>query len=140
MAKTATTSTGTKFQVYLDGDKFWELLENGKDTDDLYPDHFKTEIIDVQYSKYMESIIMPGEKYALLEGNGYDYAVTSLGRVVNCLYDTQVAVYITTIDAKIVVREEKLKMSKVFMDNGWDFNMDTIKKNYAKYKWKLRNS
>ena len=129
-----------KFQVYLDGDKFWELLENGQDTDSLYPDHFKTEITDSQYHEYMKSILVSGEEYVLLEGDGYDYAITSLGRVINCSYKTQVAIYTSSIDAKIVVRTNKLKMSKVFEQYGWEFNIDTIKKNYAKYKWKLRNN
>ncbi len=134
MARQANTSS--KFQVYLDGEKFWELLENGKDTDDLYPDHFKTEIVDVQYHNHMKSVLMPGEEYILLPDEAYDYAITSYGRIINCLYGTQVYIYLNKEDAKVIARTYKRKMSEIFKEQGWKFDIREVMNNYEKYNWK----
>ena len=132
--------TSSKFQVYLDGDKFWELLENGRDTDLLYPDHFKTEIVDEQYHEYMRGKLLEGEEYVLLDDVAYDYAITSFGRIFNCIYDTQVKVYFSKEDALMIIRTYKTKMSKEFEKYGWDFDLETIRARYKKYKWGTRRT
>jgi len=136
MSRAANTSK--KFQIYLNGDKFWELMENGKNLDELYPDHFKTEIVDIQYHNYMESILMPGEEYVLLPDDAYDYAMTSFGRIINCIFGTQVYIYISNQDAKVIARTYKGKMSKLFEQQGWKFDIKEIMNNYDKYNWKRK--
>lgn len=138
MARTANTST--KFQVYLDGERFWELLENGKDTDDLYPDHFKTELVDLQYHEFMKDKLLEGEEYVLLDGDAYDYAITSFGRIFNCIYGTQVKVYFGKEDVLMIVRTTKNKMSKEFAKYGWEFDLETIRARYKKHKWGTRRT
>jgi hypothetical protein len=128
-----------KFYVYLDSQKYWECLETGRSIDDLYPDHFKTEIVDIQYDNYLKSILLPGEEYVLLDDLSYDYAVTSFGRVINCHSKKTVSVYISGEDAKTSIRNQKMKLSELFKNNGWKFDVNIIKKHYVKNKWNSRS-
>jgi len=133
-------NTSSKFQVYLDGERFWELIENGKDVDDLYPDHFKTELVDVQYHEFMKDKLLPGEEYVLLDDIAYDYAITSFGRIFNCIYGTQVKVYFAKDDVLLIIRTYKSKMSKEFAKHGWEFDLEKLKKLYKKHKWLTRKT
>ena len=130
----------SKFQIYLDGERFWELLENGKNIDDLYPDHFKEEITDKQHHDFMSKQLLPGEKYVLLDDIAYDYAVTSFGRIFNCIYGTQVKVYFAKDDVGIIIRTYKDKLSRVFAKYGWEFDLETLRKLYKKHKWNTRRT
>lgn len=132
--------TSQKFQIYLDGNRFWELLENGKDIDDLYPDHFKPEITDKQHHDFMATKLLPGEEYVLLDDICYDYALTSFGRIFNCIYGTQVKVYFAKDDAGVIIRTYKDKMSKMFTKQGWEFDLDKVKRLYKKHKWTTRKT
>jgi hypothetical protein len=128
-------NTSSKFQIYLDGDKFWELLENGKDTNELYPDHFKSEITDKQHHAFMVPKLLPGEEYVLLDNIAYDYALTSFGRIFNCIYGTQVKTYFLKDDVMVSIRTYKSKMSKMFAQYDWEFDYKKLKTLYKKNKW-----
>ena len=130
-----------KFQIYLDGNRFWELMENGKDIDDLYPDHFKPEITDKQHHAFMATKLLSGEEYVLLDDIAYDYALTSYGRIFNCIYGTQVKVYFAKGDVGVIIRTYKDKMSKMFAKHGWEFDYEKLRTLYKKNKWtSLRNN
>lgn len=128
----------SKFHIYLDSDTFWEYLENGRDVDDLYPEHFKTEITDAKYHDVMKSLIDEDEKYILLDEECDGYAITSKGKAYNCSLGNQIHVYISKHDLQIIIRKVKLNMSEVFAEQGWDFDLKKIKKQYEQNKWKQR--
>lgn len=130
----------SKFQIYLDGEKYWELLENGQDTDLIYPDHFKEEITDKHHHAFMATKLLPGEEYVLLDDIAYDYAVTSYGRIFNCIYGTQVKVYFAKDDVGIIIRTYKDKLSRVFAKYGWEFDLEHLRKLYKKHKWDTRRT
>jgi hypothetical protein len=128
------------FCTYLDGDKAWLLIEQkimGHDVnlDDLYPEHFLTEITSVQNEEKIQSMLMSGEKYHLFEGDCDNYAITSLGRIFNAKYGTQNKIYIAKNRITTNVRTTKIYFAAEFMKMGWSFNIDTIKRDYDKYKW-----
>ena len=123
------------FFVYLDGEKYWEYLETGKDPDELYPEHFRVEVIIEKYNDYMNTIILPGEKYYLLEETGYDYAITSFGRVFNCKKQVQVRTYFAKYEVVLFVRDTKIVAKKVFEKNKWSYNYDKIYNDFLSNKW-----
>jgi len=128
----------TKFHFYVDSEAAWECIENGKAISSLYPDYFKPEIQDTKYHNHMKSILLPGEKYILLDDKMYDYAVTSYGRVINCIHGTQVFVYFRKENVMITMRSTKQDMQSIFKKQKWNFNVEEIINNYNKYKWKKK--
>ena len=125
-------NTSNKFYFYFDPQKYWEYLETGKDVDELYPDHFKTDIVNVEYNKYMEQKLLPGEQYVLLDGMQHDYAITSFGRSFNCLYNTEIITFIGKKDATLILRDKKIKLSKFFEEQGWEFDLNLVLKHVKK--------
>lgn len=123
------------FFVYLDGEKYWEYLETGKDPDELYPEHFRVEVIIKQYSDYLDSVILPGEQYQLLEQTGYDYALTSYGRVFNCKKQVQIRTYFAKNDVVLFIRDVKVVAKRIFKNNNWPFDYDKIYNDFATNKW-----
>jgi hypothetical protein len=65
----------------------------------------------------------------------FDYALTSFGRVVNCIYGTQYFVYFRKDNIMITIRNSRLALKTVFDEQGWDFNVTKLLDNYTKYKW-----
>lgn len=126
----------SKFYFYVDPKAAWECIESGKDVSTLYPEYFNEEITGAKHNAYMESILMPNEQYVLLEGTMFDYALTSFGRVVNCIYGTQYFVYFRKDNIMITMRNSRLALKQVFNEQGWKFNVNELLDNYTKYKWK----
>jgi hypothetical protein len=126
----------SKFYFYVDPKAAWECIENGKDVSTLYPDYFNEEITGAKHSAHMESILMLNEQYMLLEGTMYDYALTSLGRVINCIYGTQCYVYFRKDNVMITMRDSRLGIKEAFEGQGWHFSVNELLDNYTKYKWK----
>ena len=125
----------TKFHFYVDCEDAWTCLENGKPIDSLYPDHFKSETRDSQYHDYMKTILLPGEEYVLLDGEFYDYALTSFGRVVNCIFGTQFGTYFKKNDVALFMRSGRIHLSKIFEEQGWKFDILELINNHHLYKW-----
>jgi len=125
----------SRYYFYVDCEDAWTCLENGKPIDSLYPDYFQSETRDNKYHDHMASIILPNEKYILLEDKFYDYALTSFGRVVNCVYGTQFGTYFKKTDIALFMRGSRLHLSKAFKEQNWEFDMQKILDNYNKYKW-----
>ena len=126
----------SKFYFYVDCEEAWTCIENGKDVSTLYPDYFNEELTDAKYDAHMQSILMANEQYVLLGDKMFDYALTSLGRVVNCIYGTQCYVYFKKDNVMITMRNSRLALKQVFDEQGWAFNVADILDNYTKYKWK----
>lgn len=137
--------TGKLFYVYLDSDRAWELIEQktmgyNVDIDILYPEHFNTDKNKAKYTKIMNKLVMEGEQYNLLSGICEGYAVTSFGRVINTKKVNQVKVYFKTNDVIAHIRSTKIYLSTEFANNGWSFNINTIKHIYNENKWEYKQS
>jgi len=126
----------SKFYFYVDSQAAWECIESGKEVSTLYPEYFNEDLTNAKYNNHMESILMPNEQYVLLEDMMFDYALTSLGRVVNCIYGTQCFVYFRKDNVMLTMRNSRLALKDVFDKQGWEFNVNNLLNNYTKYKWK----
>lgn len=132
--------SGPMFYTYLDGDKAWDIIEKklmgyNVDIDDLYPDHFLTEVTSIKNKEKIQSMILPDEEYHLFTGDCDNYCITSLGRIFNAKYGTQNKVYIAKDRITTNIRSTKIYFAAEFMKMGWPFNIDSIKRNYDNYKW-----
>jgi len=128
------------FYTYLDGNKAWEMIEQktmgySVDLDNLYPEHFITEVTSVNNEVKVQSLLFSGEQYHMLENDCDNYCITSLGRMFNAKYGTQNKVYIAKDRITTNIRTTKIYFAAEFMKMGWPFNIDTIKRDYDKYKW-----
>jgi len=125
----------TKFAFYPSQDRAWHLIENGLDVELLYPEHMRQRLNNPNYIKYIESILMDGEQYILLDDNLYDYAITSLGRVVNCKTKRFILSLFPTAkdnDVRVDIRNKKILLSPIFKENRWEFNPEQILEQYEK--------
>jgi hypothetical protein len=120
----------------VDSQAAWECIESGKEVSTLYPEYFNEDLTNAKYNNHMESILMPNEQYVLLEDMMFDYALTSLGRVINCIYGTQCFVYFRKDNVMLTMRNSRLALKTVFDKQGWEFNVNNLLDNYTKYKWK----
>ena len=132
--------TSSMFVTYLDGDRAWDLIEKkvmGQDVDldDLYPEHFITEVTLVANEENIQSLLFPDEQYHMFEGDCDNYCITSLGRILNAKYKTQSKVYIAKDRITTTIRSIKIYFAAEFMKMGWSFDIDTIKRNYDNNKW-----
>ena len=136
--------TSSMFITYLDGDKAWDMIEKkvmGQDVnlDDLYPEHFITEVTSVNNEEKIQSMLFPDEQYYMFEGDCDNYCITSLGRIFNAKYGTQNKVYFATDRISTTIRQTKIYFAAEFMKHGWSFNIDTIKRDYDNNKWSYHN-
>jgi len=128
------------FYTYLDGDKAWEIIEKktmGYDAniDELYPEHFVTEVTAIRNEEKLKSLLLPDEQYYMFDGDCDNYCITSLGRIFNAKYGTQNKVYFAKDRITTNIRNTKIYFAAEFMKMGWPFNIDSIKRNYDNYKW-----
>ena len=128
------------FNTYLDGDRAWQLIEqkimgHNVNLDDLYPEHFLTEITSVVNEEKIQSMLIPGEQYYMFEGDCDNYAITSLGRIFNAKYGVQNKVYFAQNRITTNIRTVKIYFVAEFMKQGWPFDIDTIKQLYDNNKW-----
>ena len=143
----ATANYNSKqFSIYLDSEKAWEVIEKrlmGYDIDvldELYPDDWDIEKNATKYQSVLDKMLFPKEEYKLLEGKLDGYCVTSLGRVLNVKHPNQVIVYFAKGRISTSVRNIKIFLAAEFVKMNWEFNIDNIKHNYDKYKWKYQRS
>jgi hypothetical protein len=127
-----------KLSHYFDNEDVWEAIENNINIDTLYPDNFNINDLTEQYLQYMDKIVVNGEQYVLLYEEHFDYALTSFGRVINCSLKKEIGVDIAYNDCILHMRENKIKMSKLFKQNNWDFNFDEILRIHKENKWKIQ--
>ena len=127
-----------KLSHYFDNEDVWAAIENNIDIDTLYPDNFNTNDLTEQYIQYMDKIVINGEQYVLLHRDLFDYALTSFGRVINCSLKNEIGVDIAYNDFILHMRENKIKMSKLFKQNNWDFDLEEILKIHKENKWKIK--
>lgn len=132
--------TSKMFYVYLDGDKVWEYLENGKDVDELYPDNFKLENIQQQYSASLSAMMLEDEEFVLLEGWYSGYAITSMGRGFNVKNNKQIKGYIKANNSDVIftIRNNKIFMKDLFKQQNWVYNSSVIYNNYINNGWKIQ--
>lgn len=129
-----------KFKVYLDAEKAWEVIEYkamgyNRNIDELYPDAFQTETISKGYNNTITEILVPGEKYDLLQDQWFGYAITSYGRLISLRHNKMLGVYVKTKDITTDLRNKKVKFSEEFKKRGWNFNIQNIINNYKTYEW-----
>lgn len=143
----ATANYNSKqFYCYLDSEKAWEVIEkrmmgyNIDVLDELYPEEWDTDKNTIKYQSVLTKMLLPGEEYKLLEGKLEGYCITSLGRLLNVKYPNQVIVYFAKDRITTSVRNIKIYLAAEFMKMGWSFNIDEVKRNYDKYKWKYQKS
>ena len=126
-----------QFGIYLDSDLVWDYIEMGKDVDDLYPEYLKEEVIVEKRTELLHMILLPEEQHSFFL-NG-DYVITDLGRVYNCLHRRFLSPEIYKTDLYVNIRFHKHKFSKLFQDNGWNFDWQTIVDRYKTNKWSIIN-
>jgi len=120
--------TSKAFSIYLDPDKAWEIIETGRNIDDLYPSHFKNEVTKATNEKILETILDEGEQYVLLEFTDWDYAITSYARIYNCKNKRFINPMKTTdTNIFINIRQQSIDFKTIFQQQGWIFDMDVIK-------------
>jgi len=132
--------TSSMFVTYLDSDKAWDLIEKkvmGQDVDmdELYPEHFITEVTSARNEENIKQLLIPDEQYHMFEGDCDNYCITSLGRIFNAKYGTQNKVYIAKNKITTNIRSTKIYFVAEFMKQGWPFNIDNIKQLYDDNKW-----
>jgi hypothetical protein len=133
--------TSSMFVTYLDGDKAWDLIEKkvmgqNVDMDELYPEHFITEVTSVRNEENIKQLLIPDEQYHMFEGDCDNYCITSFGRILNANLMTQSKVYFAQNNIKVCIRLSKINFATEFMKHGWSFNIDEIKRRYDENKWK----
>lgn len=135
-----TTYNSQMFYVYLDSSKVWEYIEMGRNVDELYPPHFNTENLGLQYSSSLSEKMMEGEEFVLLEGWQFDYAVTSLGRAFNIKSQKQLRGYLknTTSDIVFTLRNKKIFIKDVFSEQNWIYDSKVIHNTYIQNKWEIQ--
>ena len=132
--------TSSMFVTYLDSDKAWELIEKkamGQDVDmdELYPEHFITEVTSVRNEENIKPLLLSGEQYNMFEDNCDNYCITSLGRIFNAKYGAQNKVYFAQTRITTNIRTVKIYFAAEFMKQGWSFDIDEIKQRYDDNKW-----
>jgi len=135
--------TSKQFQVYLDPEKAWEVIEYksmgyDRDIDELYPEAFLTEKKALKYKETIKSTLLPGEQYALFTDKCEGYAITSFGRILNLEHDNQCVIYFSKNHMHVTVRNVKIFLATEFMNNGWSFNINDIRTLYDTNKWKYQ--
>ena len=133
--------TSSMFITYLDGDKAWDLIEKkvmGQDVDmdELYPEHFITEVTSARNEENILPLLFPDEQYHMFGAECDNYAITSYGRIFNANLATQSKVYFYQEDIKVCIRLTKLKFMPEFAKHGWSFDIDTIRQRYDENKWR----
>jgi len=133
--------TSSMFITYLDADKAWDLIERkvmGQDVDmdDLYPEHFITEVTSARNEENIKPLLFPDEQYHMFGAECDNYAITSYGRIFNANLSTQSKVYFYQEDIKVCVRLNKINFAPEFMKHGWSFDIDEIKRRYDENKWR----
>lgn len=126
-----------QFGIYLDSELVWDYIEMGKDIDELYPEYLKEEVIVEKRTELLQYVLLPGEQHGFFLNS--DYVITDLGRVYNCLHKRFIAPEIYKIEIYVNIRFTKHKFSKLFQDNGWHFDWQTIVDRYKQNKWSIIN-
>ena len=126
-----------QFGIYLDSDLVWEYIEMGKDIDELYPEYLKEEVVVEKRTELLHLILLPEEQYSFFL-NG-DYVITDLGRIYNCLHRRFLSPETYKTDLYVNIRYRKHSFSKLFQDNGWHFDWQTIVDRYKTNKWSIIN-
>ena len=133
-----------QFQVYLDAEKAWELIEYkamgyDRDIDELYPEEFIIENNIQKYTDILNKILMPNEQYVFLDGLCEGYAITSFGRIINCRYGNIVTIYFTKNRLSVSIRGTKIDFAAEFAKHGWHYDMDKVKHIYNENKWLIKD-
>ena len=124
-----------KYSFYPSQQKCWELIENNLDIELLYPESMRQRLNNPSYIKYIESVLFDGEQYILLDNELYDYAITSLGRVINCKTKRSITSLFPAAknnDVRIDIRNKKILLSPIFKENRWEFNQQKILEQHIK--------
>lgn len=84
---------------------------------------------------WLEDQLLEGE--VAIESSQDNYVWTNFGRSFNIKYKRMLKGTILPKDFIMVFREDRLKTSELFKENGFEFNYKEILDRYKKYKWPL---
>lgn len=126
-----------QFGIYLDSELVWDYIEMGKDVDELYPENLKEEVVVEKRTELLQLVLLPGEQHGFFLNS--DYVITSLGRVYNCLHYRFLRPEVYKTEIYVNIRFTKHKFSRMFKDNGWHFDWQTIVDRYKQNNWGLIN-
>ena len=118
---------------YLSDDEIFEIecaLYNNVPTplDKWIPEPFEEDT-------WLEDQLLEGEE--VVEASQENYVWTTYGRAFNIKYKRMLKGTILPRDFVMVFREDRLKVSALFKENGFEFNYNEILNRYKKYKWPL---
>lgn len=84
----------------------------------------------------IKGLLKPGEKYVQLEEPLEYVALTNFGRLINTHKINQYSVRFSSNTIHVYVSHIKIVFEEIFVNEGWEFDLNTIVSNYKKYKWK----
>jgi hypothetical protein len=118
-------------QGYIE--KVEHYIYNNLDISDLY----NVPLIDDQFNEeYAKEVCKEGEKYVRLEGNDEHFILTSYGRLINTHRGSQMQVKFTPNHIHAYSSSGKVDIHDIFLQNGWEYDIPTLKAIYKKYKWR----
>jgi hypothetical protein len=105
-------------------------IYNNLDVDDVVEDEIKTscEILDDSLEK--------GEEYVILDGMHSNFCLSNYGRVFNCKLIRQQSVRFYDTGIYVYLNKVKLDVPVIFQEQGWDYSLEQLLRNYKKYKWR----
>ena len=86
----------------------------------------------------VDKLILKGEKYTRLKEHDHVVA-TDKGRFINTGNPRQYTMRFSSTSLHIYVTDDKIDVVKLFEQEGWDYDVKKIKKNYIKNNWKYRD-
>ena len=116
--------------IYLDAQKAWELIENNKPIDSLYPDDW-----NVNY-KLDPKLLLDGEEIFLYKNRLLGYCITTEGRVFHIKKGKQLSLNIYAANASITVRQRRLDIGiEIKKHFDIDVDIDILKRKYVEMGW-----
>jgi len=90
--------------------------------------------------RWLKRALEKGEKYARLtykyiNGDYEHVAVTSYGRTINTKSKRLIKPVITVHQLLVRVAQQKVPFEQIFEDNGWENDINVLRKRYIKKGW-----
>ena len=102
---------------------------------DLYKDVYKNFTFN---KKKFESMLLKGEKYVRLKYEFEHIAITDRGRIFNLKKYSQFIIKFSQSTIVMYVQGTRIDLAEVFEEQGWDYDVRKIYKDYIKHNWKMQ--
>lgn len=86
----------------------------------------------------VKEVLKKGERWVQLKDHPH-VIVTDKGRLINTYKIRQYHVRFTPNTLIITISSEKVEVQDIFEEQGWEWNLDKIKRDYSKYNWNFRD-